>query len=125
MKFLADMGISPKTVAFLHDLGHEAAHLHELGLHRLPDSAVLEKARLEGCILLTHDLDFAELVAASGARLPSVIIFRLVSMDPERVSSRLARVIFDHQDALDRGAIISITEAQVRVRLLPLRIKEW
>ena len=23
MKFLADMGISPKTVAFLHSLGHD------------------------------------------------------------------------------------------------------
>jgi len=60
MKFLADMGISPRTVEFLRDLGHDAVHLHELGLERLPDSQVLRKARNEKRILLTHDLDFAE-----------------------------------------------------------------
>jgi hypothetical protein len=27
MRFLADMGISPQTVAFLSDLGHDAVHL--------------------------------------------------------------------------------------------------
>ena len=31
MRFLADMGISPRSVAFLRDLGVEAVHLHKLG----------------------------------------------------------------------------------------------
>ena len=57
--------------------------LHEGGLHRLPDSAILEKARNEERILLTHDLDFGELVAA---RLPSVVVFRLRSMQPEMLN---------------------------------------
>jgi predicted nuclease of predicted toxin-antitoxin system len=73
MKFLADMGISPKTVAFLRTLDHDATHLQEQGLERLPDSAILAKAREEARILLTHDLDFGELIAASGACLPSVM----------------------------------------------------
>ncbi len=30
MKILADMGISPKAVAFLNSLGYEAIHLQEL-----------------------------------------------------------------------------------------------
>ena len=38
MKFLADMGISPRSVAFLRDLGYEAVHLYELKLDRLPDA---------------------------------------------------------------------------------------
>lgn len=75
MKFLADMGISPKAVDFLVRLGHQASHLQQQGLHRLKDSEILEKARQEGCILLTHDLDFGDLLAANGADLPSVVIF--------------------------------------------------
>ena len=67
MKFLADMGISPKTVSFLQNLGYQAAHLHQEGLDRLSDSEILEKARLNGSILLTHDLDFGDLLAASEA----------------------------------------------------------
>lgn len=67
MRFLADMGVSPQTVAFLEGLGHNAVHLHAQGLDRMEDSAILDKAREESRILLTHDLDFGELIAASGA----------------------------------------------------------
>ncbi|WP_448593603.1 DUF5615 family PIN-like protein [Thermoflexus hugenholtzii] len=70
------MGISPKTVHFLRSLGYDAVHLHEEGLERLEDQAILAKAREENRVLLTHDLDFSELIAAGGARLPSVIVFR-------------------------------------------------
>jgi predicted nuclease of predicted toxin-antitoxin system len=77
MRFLADMGISPKIVDFLQHLGHQAVHLRQQGLHRLKDSGILENARKEACILLTHDLDFGDLLAASGADLPSVMIFCL------------------------------------------------
>jgi hypothetical protein len=38
MKFIADMGISPKTVGFLRDLGNQAAHLHEEGPDRLMEN---------------------------------------------------------------------------------------
>jgi predicted nuclease of predicted toxin-antitoxin system len=89
MKFLADMGISPKTVSFLQNLGYQAAHLHQEGLDRLSDSEILKQARLVGSILLTHDLDFGDLLAASEAELPSVIIFRLRNMRPEQVNLHL------------------------------------
>lgn len=76
MNFLADMGISPKTIDFRREAGHDAVHLHEQGLDRLPDSDILRKARQERRVLLTHDLDFGELVAVSGTKLPSVITLR-------------------------------------------------
>ena len=121
MKFLADMGISLKTVVFLHALGHDAVHLADQGLERLPDRDIVAKARQEGRILLVHDLGFGELVAASGAMLPSVITFRLRNMHPDRVNGALQRLLPQHGDTLERGAMISVTEGQVRVRSLPLR----
>ena len=120
VKFLADMGISPKTVAFLHGLGHDAVHLSEQGLERLPDPGIVEKARQEGRIVLVHDLGFGELVAASGARLPSVITFRLRNMHPDRVNGALQSLLSQHREALEHGVIMSVTEGQVRVRRLPL-----
>jgi len=83
MKFLADRGISPRVVTALRKQGHDAVHLQEQNLGRLLDGAILAKARAEGRILLTHDLDFGELLAASGGILPSVIIFRLKDMRAE------------------------------------------
>ena len=120
MRFLADMGISPQTVAFLGGLRHEAVHLHTQGLDRMKDSAILDKAREEGRILLTHDLDFGELVAASGARLPSVVIFRLRNMHPDRVNRYLESIVNQHSELLEQGAIISVAEGQIRARVLPL-----
>ena len=120
MKFLADMGISPKTVTFLRTLGHDAVHLSEQGLERLPDPGIVEKARQEGRIVLVHDLGFGELVAASGATLPSVITFRLRNMHPDRVNDALQSILSQYGEALGHGAIMSVTEGQVRVRRLPL-----
>lgn len=120
MKFLADMGISPKTVSFLCDLGHDAIHLHDQGLDRLSDSGILRKAREESRILLTHDLGFGELVAASGAKLPSVITFRLRNMHPERVNRYMWTIVTQHSESLEQGVIITVTEGRIRARLLPL-----
>ena len=120
MKFVADMGISPKAVDFLCRLGHEAVHLQEEGLGRLGDSEILRKARQEGRVLLTHDLDFGGLLAASGADLPSVLIFRLRNMCPENVNRYLLKALSQCAAVLEQGAIVTITEGQVRIRNLPL-----
>jgi predicted nuclease of predicted toxin-antitoxin system len=120
MKFLADMGISPRSVTFLRSLGVEAVHVHELGLDRLPDARILEKARSEGYIVLTHDLHFGELLALSGADLPSVVIFRLQSMRPSNVNHYLRVMITEHRAALSEGAILSVTDGHIRVRRLPI-----
>ena len=120
MRFLADMGISPVTVAFLQSQGYDALHLHEQGLDRLQDADILEKAQQEGRDILTHDLDFGELIAASRARLPSIVVFRLRNMRPERINDCLNRLVNAHQESLEQGAVISVTEGQIRVRMLPI-----
>ena len=71
MKFLADMGVSPRCVEWLRAEGHDAVHLFEQKLHRLSDSEVLHKATAEGRILLTMDLDFARLVSEAGGDAPA------------------------------------------------------
>lgn len=60
--------------------------------------------------MLTHDLDFAELIAAGGETIPSVIVFRLRRMQPERVNDYLQSIIIQYQEALERGAIVSVVE---------------
>lgn len=121
MRFLLDMDISPRTVTFLQSLGHDAIHLHDQGLDRLSDAAILAKARDEERILLTHDLDFGEIVALSGTRLPSVITFRLRNMRPHQVNSYLHAIITQHQGILEQGAIVTVAAGRIRVRLLPLK----
>ena len=50
LKFLADMGISPASVANLRATGYDAIHLHEQGLDRLDDPDIMDKARREAVL---------------------------------------------------------------------------
>ncbi|MGB8647669.1 MAG: DUF5615 family PIN-like protein [Anaerolineae bacterium] len=121
MNFIANMGISPLTVVFLRNQGHQAEHLHELGLDRLPDSEILARARIQSAIVLTCDLDFGDLLAASSANLPSVVIFRLKPpMTPDKVNHSLEQILREHAHDLEQGAILSVDEKRVRVRRLPV-----
>jgi len=119
MTFLADMGISPLTVEWLERRGHDAVHLLEREAAQARDSDILQWAREEGRILLTHDLDFTELVAASHGDLPSVIVFRLRDMRPDSVNQHLERILTRHCHALEEGSIFSVQEGRIRWRSIP------
>jgi len=120
MRFLADMGISMHTVVWLRQHEYDTIHLCEEGLQRLSDEKILAKARVERRILLTMDLDFSYLVAASKGCLSSVILFRLNDERSEVVNRRLADVLANHKDDLEMGAIILVSETTIRVRHLPI-----
>lgn len=120
LKFLADIGISTKAVAVLRTQGYDAIHLIEEQLERLSDEQIILKARVEDRIVLTHDLDFGDLMAASGDTLPSIIIFRLPDMRPNNVNAHLMIVLHDYQDLLHSGVILSVTQGRIRVRRLPV-----
>lgn len=87
-------GVSMSTAASLREAGHDAVHLRDKGLLKMEDPDILQKARTEDRIVLTFDLDFGDLLAASGEKLPSVIIFRLRNQTPSSVRPRLFEIIW-------------------------------
>ncbi|MEA5489182.1 MULTISPECIES: DUF5615 family PIN-like protein [Pseudanabaena] len=120
MRFIADMGVSQTVVRSLQSLGYDAVHLRDQGLQRLPDALILDKARLEERIVLTFDLDFGDLMAASKENLPSVVIFRLKNTSPKFVWDKLQSIIAECADELKTGAIVVVTDERYRVRRLPI-----
>ncbi|HEV8711516.1 MAG TPA: DUF5615 family PIN-like protein [Candidatus Binatia bacterium] len=120
MHFLADMGVSWRVAEWLRDNGHDVTHLREQQLHRLPNGSIFAKAADERRVILTWDLDFTEIVALSGARIVSAVVFRLMNTRSENVIRRLARVLAASAQDLEEGAIISVEESRHRVRLLPI-----
>jgi len=105
----------------LRNDGYDAIHLRDEGLQTLPDDNIILKAKDEGRIILTFDLDFGELLAFSGDSLPSVIIFRLEKANPDYVLSKLNPVLEECQNILEDGAIITIKDKNYRVRYLPVK----
>jgi hypothetical protein len=64
------MGVSLTTVEALRSAKHDAVHLRDEGLIRLPDPKITAKAVAESRIVLTFDLDFgATLLQAAWQRL--------------------------------------------------------
>ena len=80
----------------------------------------MAKAKQESRIVLTFDLDFTDLLAASKDNLPNVIIFRLKKTRPNFVNSRLFPVLSECSENLKNGAIIIVKDYRYRVRNLPL-----
>ena len=115
------MGVSSSTLASLREIGHDAVHLRDQALSKLQDPDILDKARSEGRILLTFDLDFGDLLAASRDKLPSVIIFRLRNQTPSFVRPRLFEVLSKCEADLNSGAIVVVEEARYRVRRFPIQ----
>ncbi|MGH7178536.1 MAG: DUF5615 family PIN-like protein [Tepidisphaeraceae bacterium] len=120
MRFLADMGVSQRVVAWLRNNAHDVVHLRDQKLERLDDLSIFQKAVSERRIILTFDLDFGEIVALSRGATISVILFRLKDSTSVFVIARLAAVLREARDALDKGAIVVVEDARHRVRRLPL-----
>jgi predicted nuclease of predicted toxin-antitoxin system len=121
MRFLADAGISPRTVEFLRQSGHDVVHVRELLLQRASDSELVARARAESRILLTFDLDFGEILALGVLRDPSAVIFRLADERADSVNRRLEAVLSEQAAVLASGALVLIEDARYRVRRLPIK----
>ena len=103
MRFLADMGVSVRVIEWLKESGHDAVHLRDEGLQRLPNGEILLKAAREQRVVLTFDLDFGEIIAASRGSNVSVVVFRLRNTRSAHVIDRLNSVLQECEDELNRG----------------------
>jgi predicted nuclease of predicted toxin-antitoxin system len=121
MRFLADGGISPKTVDFLRGMNHDAVHVRDLQLQRATDTVVIDRARAESRVVLTFDLDFGELLALGILDSPSVVLLRLTDERPESVNAHLEPVLRERAAELESGALIVVEDGRYRIRRLPIR----
>jgi predicted nuclease of predicted toxin-antitoxin system len=120
MRFLADMGVDIRVVRWLRENGHDAKHLRDEGLHRIPNGEIFVKAISENRVIVTFDLDFGEIVALSQGEKASVILFRLHNTRTPHLIKRLATVLADATEALEQGAVVVVEESRHRIRYLPL-----
>jgi predicted nuclease of predicted toxin-antitoxin system len=120
MKFLVDMNVSPTWIGFLIGAGFEAVHWSHVGPGDAPDSEVMRWAAEHGHVVLTSDLDFGAILAATRERRPSVVQLRSDVLTPEAIGLRVLTAIEETQQELAEGALVSIDAARTRLRLLPL-----
>ena len=121
MKIIVDMNLSPRWVGVLAAAGWDATHWSSLGPSNTPDALIMEYARSRDRLILTHDLDFGAILAATHGLKPSVVQIRADDVSPEAIGAIVIAAMRQLNLELDRGALISIDPKRTRVRLLPLR----
>jgi len=121
MRILVDMNLSPVWVSVLMDAGHVAMHWSTVGAPSASDAHIVAWARDNGHILLTHDLDFGAILAATNAAAPSVIQIRTQDIAPEHASGVLLAAPARFASQLEEGVLISVDEERARARVLPLK----
>jgi predicted nuclease of predicted toxin-antitoxin system len=120
MKLLLDMNLSPRWVELLNKAGFEAVHWSTIGPGGAADVEIMTFARQQGYVLLTHDLDFGAILAATRGQKPSVVQLRSENLSIEVIGRSVIDALHEVATDLDDGALVTIDPGRVRVRVLPL-----
>ena len=120
MRILIDMNLSPAWRSVFERQGWEAVHWSEVGEPRAADTTIMAWAKSGEWVVFTHDLDFGVLLAATGARGPSVIQVRAQDVLPSHLAPLVVDVLTRFRETLEEGALIVVDEVHLRVRVLPI-----
>ena len=120
IKMLLDQGLPRTAASLLRERGWDAQHVSERGMSRAEDSAIIALARLEKRMVVTLDADFHALLAVSGATGPSVLRIRMEGQKADQVVALVERVLALASDELNQGAMITLVDGKVRIKLLPV-----
>ena len=121
MKLLVDMNLSPSWIDRLTRQGFEAVHWSTIGAPTAPDDEILAWAGEHRFVVITNDLDFSAILAATAGQGPSVVQVRTQDLLSEAAVSVVGAAIEAFRAEIDGGALLSIDEGGTRVRMLPLR----
>jgi len=120
VKLLVDMNLAPSWAGRLARSGLEAVHWSSVGAPTAPDAEILSWARENGFVVVTNDLDFSAILAATAGRAPSVVQVRMQDLLSDTAVNAVASALEECRESVAGGALLSIDESGTRVRMLPL-----
>jgi predicted nuclease of predicted toxin-antitoxin system len=117
MRFLADENVSRLVIERLRAGGFDVISIGETR-SGAADRDVLQAADAEGCILITEDRDFGELVVRQRLQVRGMILLELDRISNMAEADAVAEVVSAHADRL-LGNLVVIEPGRIRIR--PLR----
>ena len=120
MRILIDMNLSPRWVDVLADAGIECIHWSSVGETTASDSFIMAFAKGAGYVVLTHDLDFGSILAATHGDKPSVIHIRSGTLSTAAIGPFVVKTLIQMEAEIESGALLTIEPPRARIRLLPL-----
>jgi len=112
------MNLSPEWEQVFAE-SYEIQHWSRIGEASAPDEAILQWAKRAGAVILTNDLDFGAILAASHLDSRSVFQVRSLILDPLVIGSQVLACFKQFEADLTAGALVSYELQKARVRRLP------
>ena len=121
MRVFLDQGVPYSTTRHLINAGWDVLHTVDLGMERATDQAIIDYARDNDCCCITLDADFHSLIAVANAEKPSVVRVRQEGLNGQQMAELLIDIWPDIESALAAGALVTVTDRNVRLRHLPIQ----
>lgn len=115
MRFKADENLPEEVAELLRSAGHDAHSVLDEGIGGAPDGSIARICQEEDRILLTLDLDFADIRSYPPSAYPGIIVIRLRRQDKHSVLAILPRILalFDSEEI--RNTLWIVDEAKTRI----------
>lgn len=75
-------------------------------------------------VVLTHDLDFSAILAATHGEKPSVVQIRADDVSPDLIGAQVIIALKQMSSELENGALLTVDPNRTRMRLLPLQLEK-
>lgn len=116
MNFKIDENLPAECGALLREAGYGADTVAEENLAGADDSAIARSVRAEGRVLITLDLDFANIQAYPPSMQPGIIVLRLKRQDKHAVLGLMRRVVSALKTRLPAGDLWIVEPDRIRFR---------
>lgn len=116
LKFKVDENLPAEAADLLASAGHDAVTVWDQRMVGQSDSNVARVCRQEGRVVVTLDLDFADIRTFPPADHAGIIVFRLTLLDKYHVLSVLQRLlpILEHEPLTGKLWIVADTSVRIR-----------
>ncbi len=117
IKFLLDANLSPETAEFLRSLDYDIKSILEENLGKISDEQVIEVAKKEKRVIITHDLDFGETYHFREEGKIGILVLRLKNQTIEATNKILEEFLKKKilkKQSLEKSLII-LTEINYRI----------
>lgn len=84
------------------------------------DPEIMVYAKANDLVVLTNDLDFGSILAATGSNAPSVVQIRTDDCRVGTIGALVVQAIAQVRDQLADGALVTIETARTRITSLPI-----